>query len=414
MTKKILLLAAAMTLLFTAGCKNSDTDKPPETTVTDSVDETLTDITLTTDAAVIPEEPINEPAETVRISFLAAGDNVIHPCIYMDAERRATAETRAYDFKPMYADVIDYIASFDLAFINQETLMCGEGFELSGYPHFNSPQDLGRDLLDIGFDIVSIANNHMCDKGAKGLSATIDFWESEEMSDILMIGGYRDREDYDNIRMIERDGVKIAFLAYTYDTNGLRLPVSSELVVPYINDNDIIRQCELAKNAADLVFVSIHWGEENISTPTAEQKRVAKLLADNGADVIIGHHPHVLQPIEWIETDHGETLCIYSLGNLLSAMQYWQNMVGGFLTFDIVAMSDGELTIESPEFIPTAFFYGPSYFNSHLYFLRDYPADVAKNHGTGRLYGSYASPDDMIAYAENIMGDYLVLDPTAN
>ncbi len=412
MTKRIILLAAALTLLLSACTQN--TSEPIETTATGTTTETVHDITLTTDAAAVPEEPISEPTESARISFLAAGDNVIHPCIYMDAERRATPETRAYNFKPMYADVIDYIASFDLAFINQETLMCGDGFALSGYPHFNSPQDLGRDLLDIGFDIVGIANNHMCDKGAKGLEATIDFWQSEEMSDILMIGGYRSREDYDNIRVIEREGISMAFLSYTYGTNGLSLPVSSELVVPYINDNDIIRQCELAKNAADLVFVSIHWGEENISTPTPEQKRVAKLLADNGADVIIGHHPHVLQPIEWIETDHGETLCIYSLGNLLSAMQYWQNMVGGFLTFDIVAMSDGEITIESPEFIPTAFFYGPSYFNSHLYFLRDYPADVAKNHGTGRLYGSYATPDDMIAYAENIMGDYLVLDPTAN
>ncbi len=412
MIKNFLLLAAVMTLCLTA-CSDS-AKEPPELTATNPSLEASTDVTLTTDATVIPEAPLSEPVERARISFLAAGDNVIHPCIYMDAERRATPETRAYNFKPMYEDVIDYIAGFDLAFINQETLMCGDGYALSGYPHFNSPQDLGRDLLDIGFDIVGIANNHMCDKGAAGLLATIDFWESDEMSDILMIGGYRNREDYDDIRIIEREGVSIAFLSYTYGTNGLRLPDSSELVVPYINDNDIIRQCELAKNAADLVFVSIHWGEENISTPSSEQKRVAKLLADNGADVIIGHHPHVLQPIEWIETEDGETLCIYSLGNLLSAMQYWQNMVGGFLTFDIVAMSDGEVKIESPEFVPTAFFYGPSYFNSHLYFLRDYPADVAKNHGTGRLYGSYATPDDMIAYAENIMGDYLVLDPNSN
>ncbi len=406
MIKKLLLIAVVSALLLTSCDKNRTPTEPHE-----SDTEAFADIILKTDVTAIPEEPINEPTETARISFLAAGDNVIHPCIYMDARNRATPETRAYNFKPMYDDVADYIASFDLAFINQETLMCGGDVPLSGYPHFNSPQELGYDLLEIGFDIVGMANNHMCDKGASGLEATIDFWQSEDMSGILMIGGYRNREDYDNIRIIEREGVKIAFLSYTYETNGLRLPLSSELVVPYINDDDIIRQCKLAKDAADLVIASVHWGDENQTTPNAEQKRVAKLLADNGTDVILGHHPHVLQPIEWIETDRGETLCIYSLGNLLSAMQYWSNMVGGFFTFDIVAMSDGEIYIDSPEFIPTAFFYGPSYFNSHLYFLKDYPADVAKNHGTGKLYGSYASPQNMLEFAERIMGDYLVLDP---
>ncbi len=411
MQKKISLTLAALMLVLTA-CANTDSE--PTRIASPEAEYEYGDQSNDTQTALIPEAPINEPTETARISFLAAGDNVIHPCIYIDARKRANADTREYNFKPMYADVADYIASFDLSFINQETLMCGDGFALSGYPYFNSPQDLGRDLLDIGFDIVGIANNHMCDKGANGLEATIDFWKSDEMSDILMIGGYRDREDFDNIRVIERKGVKLAFLSYTYETNGVRLPTSSKLVVPYINDADIIRQCALAEDAGDIVIVSIHWGDENNSTPSDEQRRVAKLLAENGADVIIGHHPHVLQPIEWIETDAGETLCIYSLGNLLSAMQYWQNMVGGFFTFDIVGMSDGTAYVESPKFIPTAFFYGPSYYNSHLYFLCDYPADVAAKHGTGRLYGSYATPDDMIAYAKRIMGDYLVLSPYTN
>lgn len=362
-----------------------------------------------TTAETAPTE-VPEPAEPTRITFLAAGDNVIHPCIYIDAKKRATAETRSYNFKPMYADVTDYVASFDLAFINQETLMGGDNLGLSGYPQFNSPQDLGRDLKEIGFDIVNIAHNHMCDKGEKGLRGTIDFFESEEMAGVTMIGGYRNEDDFDNIRTVEKNGITLSLLSYTYGTNGMTLPSSSELVVPYINDNDIIRQCALAEEAGDITVVSMHWGEENISTPTSEQKRVARLLAENGVDVIIGHHPHVLQPIEWIEHDGGKTLCIYSLGNLVSAMMYWENMVGGFLTFDIVKYPSGEVAVEDPGFVPTAFFYGPSYYNSHLYFLKDYPADTAKNHGTGKLYGSPASPDDMMRYAKDIMGDYLVTD----
>lgn len=358
------------------------------------------------------DESMLPKIETARISFVAAGDNVIHPCIYMDAERRASAQKaagekniRKYNFKPTYEDVIDYIKSFDLAFINQETLMAGEEYGYSGYPTFNSPRDLAYDLIEIGFDIVNIANNHMCDKGTNGLRATIDFWKS---LDVTMIGGYSSREDFDTPRIIEKNGVKIALIGYTEMTNGITLG-KSELVVPYTNDSDIKKQLAAAREAADVVIVSVHWGNENQNTPTTEQKRLAKLFSDNGADVIIGHHPHVLQPIEWVESTNGErqTLCIYSLGNLISGMAAWQNMVGGFLTFDIVKMSDGSVFIDSPAFVPTAFYFGPGWLNSHLYFLDDYPDAKAKTHGLYNLFGTGAMPDEMRKYAKKIMGDFI-------
>ncbi len=359
---------------------------------------------------VTEENTTAEPPKEVRISFLAAGDNVIHPCIYIDARNRATDETRPYNFKPMYADVTDYIASFDLSFINQETLMCGDGYQLSGWPNFNSPQDLGRDLRDVGFDIINIANNHTLDKGSAGYKATLDFYNSEEMSSVTTIGGYYSREDFDHIRTVEKEGITIALLSYTYGTNGHALPSKSELVIPYINESDIIRQAKIAEEIADITVCSIHWGIEHHTSPSAEQRSVAKLLSENGVDVILGHHPHVLQPIEIIETAKGSTLCIYSLGNILSAMENWQNMVGGFFTFDIVRCVEGDVTFDNPKFTPTAFFYGPSYYNSHLYFLKDYTTEKAKTHGTGKLYGSYASPDQMLSFAKRIMGDYLDFD----
>ncbi len=407
--KKFLYIAAL--LLFcvsTAACQESETVMGEPTIIIspEALYDYTADSDITTNAEPIPV------TESSRISFLACGDNLIHPCIYMDARDRATADTRPYNFRPMYEDAAEYIASFDIAFINQETPLGGDSMGFSGYPTFNSPQDLGRDLRDIGFDIINIAHNHMLDKGEAGLRGTIEFFESEEMQGVTQIGGYKSAEDFDNIRTVESDGITIALLSYTYGANGFSLPKSSELIVPYINDEDIIRQCSLAEEAGDITVVSIHWGVENTSEPTDEQRRVAKLLADNGADVILGHHPHVLQPIEWIEAEDGsETLCIYSLGNLVSAMMYWENMVGGFLTFDMVKMSDGEVKIENTAFVPTAFFYGPSYYNSHLYFLCDYPDDVAKNHGTGKLYRSPAAPSDMVSYVKRLMGDFTQLEP---
>lgn len=410
---KVLTALTAVLLLNSCSANKPETAEPTVIISPEAKYDYATDTALPAAAETEPPEVI-APIETARISFLAAGDNLIHPCIYMDARDRATAESRPYNFRPMYEDAEDFIASFDIAFINQETPLGGDDLGFSGYPAFNSPRDLGRDLRDIGFDIVNIAHNHMLDKGEAGLRGTIEFFDSEEMAGVIQIGGYKNRDDYDAVRVIERDGIKIALLSYTYGTNGVSLKSSSELVVPYINDDDMIRQCAIAEESGDITVVSVHWGVENTTEPTEEQRRIAKLLADNGADVILGHHPHVLQPIEWISAEDGsESLCIYSLGNLVSAMMYWENMVGGFFIFDIVQMSDGTVYIDSPEFVPTAFFYGPSYYNSHLYFLRDYPEDVAKKHGTGKLYRSPAAPHDMVNFVERLLFDYLVLDPDA-
>jgi len=339
---------------------------------------------------------IQEDRKNLRFSFLCAGDNVIHPALYIEAKRRATEDSREYNFMPMYSDVADIIASADIAFINQETLMAGdEEYGLSGYPHFNSPQDLGYELYDLGFDIVNIANNHMLDKGAKGLSDTLDFYST---LDFMMIGGYRNQTDYDTVRIYEHEGVKIAMLSYTEHTNGLSLSSSSELITPLLDDEVIKKQVKAAKESADLVFVSVHWGEENTTTPTQKQKHYAKVMADSGVDVIIGHHPHVLQPIEWLEGDGGKkTLCIYSLGNLVSEMEHSINMVGGIVTFDIAVEDGGDPFIDNVKLTPTIFHFGMNYFSTHLYLLEDYSEELASKHGT-RIYGS--SSDHTYTYED--------------
>ena len=374
--------------------------EPPET-------EPAVHIVLTPD--LDPEsdpdpEPEPEPAPPAKrfsgvdVSFLAVGDNLIHENIHMDASYRGTAD-KAYDFLPMYYDVADKIASADVAFINQETVMAGADWGYTGWPCFNCPQQLGRDMAALGFDVVNLANNHMLDKTADGLLTTVEFWDTQP---VTTIGAYKDEEDASRIRTVERDGVVFAWLAYTLGTNGIVKPASSPVVVPYIDDDLILSDLERAKEAGDFVIVSIHWGLENTQTPTDEQVRLARLIADGGADVILGHHSHTLQPIEWLDTDRGRTLCIYSLGNFVSGMSNPVNMVGGLFEFRVISDDDGRLVPADPVLEPTVFYYGMDWFNTHVYMLYNYTPEIAATHGVA-ISGYTLTPDAARRYVTNVI-----------
>lgn len=351
--------------------------------------------------------PLSEPEDVyanVDISFVAAGDNLIHPNLYTDAYYRGTTEKR-YDFLPLYANVASLIADADFAFINQETPMAGEAYGYSGWPTFNSPQQLGLDMVEIGFDIISIANNHMLDKGASGYASTLDFWHSQP---VTLIGGYYNAEDAAQIRTVEADGITIALLSYTYGTNGISLPAGSEMVIPYIDDNLIVSDLAKARELADFIIVSIHWGTENTQSITDEQVRLAQLIADNGADVILGSHSHTLQPLTWLQSSTGEeVLCIYSLGNFVSGMSNPVNMVGGLLSFDIRGDGNNGLCVENVLFTPTVTYYGGDWYDTHIYLLPEYTDNIAATHGV-QYNGGYLSPVKAKEYVTNVIpSDFL-------
>ena len=297
----------------------------------------------------------------------------------------------------MYENIRAQISQADLAFINQETLMAGASFGYSGYPTFNSPQQLGYDLCEIGFDVVSIANNHMADKGAAGLEATITFWKSLS-EQITMIGGYMNQADYDTPRVIEKNGIKIAFLAYTYGSNGLSI-YNTQAILPYLSEETVRRQVTTAKEVADVVIVSAHWGDDNGQPINEKQRSFSQLFADLGVDVILGHHPHLIQPIAWLNGSDGHrTLCFYSLGNLLSEMDAAKNMVGGIASFDIVLQGQ-HVQIENVLFTPTVFFFNARYRDTKLYYMEDCTETLLQKHwcavsAKGRFtpYGSFTEP----------------------
>ena len=343
-----------------------------------------------------PAEPANSQPKVETVSFVGCGDNIIYVGNIRDAEHNAIEGGRQYNFKPTFENVASAISDADIAFINQETLMCGEGYEISFYPCFNSPQDLGFDLVELGFDVVGIANNHMLDKGSAGLAATIDFWKKQ---DVLMIGGYENEADYNNIRVMEKNGIKIAFLSYTYGTNGITKNPASPLVIPYIEDEVIKNQIEAAKLVSDFIMVSIHWGNEDQFMYNDEQKRVGQLIADAGADAIIGHHPHVIQPIEWLTGANGNrTLCVYSLGNFAAEQAYQYNMVGGMIGFDIVQVDDGKPYLENVVFEPTVFHYNKNLMSNTIYYMKEYTPALAERHSVKTFFGNRFDYDTLYQY----------------
>lgn len=277
--------------------------------------------------------PQPTPAVTV-LRFSATGDNLIHNGIYNQALRRAqNAGKDGYDFSFCYDQVRDFYAGCDVNWLNQETLVNDE-LEPSTYPCFSTPGDLGRAAYDAGFRVFSLSNNHTYDKGAEGIAATRRFWASMPQ-DALTCGLYAGEADYETIPIQEKDGVRIAYLSYTEHTNGIRTPQGAEANVIYTSELEVMqRQLELARQQADLVIAGVHWGVEGSHTVTQAQRELAQKIADWGADVIIGTHPHVVQDAQWLTTADGRPAFVaYSLGNFLNAQSTADTMIGAVLSF---------------------------------------------------------------------------------
>lgn len=360
---------------------------------------------LNVDLSVIttsPPETEPEPEPVYRASFVGAGDNIIYYGNVRDAASLSVPGGRQYNFKPAYENVAQMISSADIAFINQETLMCGEGYEFSYYPRFNGPQDLGYDLCELGFDVVNIANNHMLDKGGSGLSATIDFWKTMP---VTLIGGYSSEAEFYDVPIVETNGIRVAYISYCDSTNGLVLQGNSDIMIPYLDKESIDRQISGIKDKCDFIIASVHWGVENSFTPNDAQREYARYFADAGVDVIVGHHPHVIQPVEWIEGKGGNrTLCVYSLGNFMAEMARDTNMVGGLISFDIVKEGTSHAVIENALFTPTVFYFPSNFYNNRIYFMEDFTEDLARSHGIS-YYGNSTTLEKLKGYVQNTVSE---------
>ena len=300
---------------------------------------------------VIKEKEEEKIPDDITISFTAIGDIMCHNSNYNDAYVNGV-----YDFSYVFADITEQIQSADIAVGNLETTFAGAARGYSNYPTFNTPEALATDLKEMGIDLLSTSNNHSLDKGYSGIESTINFLDA---AGIAHTGTYTSPESQNTVIVQDVKGIKIAFLSFTYGTNGIPVPSGKEYCIDLISDEHIINQINLAKaQSPDVICVFMHWGQEYKLEPNAEQERLADLLFTNGVDIILGSHPHVLEKMEkrTITLEDGTTkdgFVIYSLGNFMSGQVKENTKNSIILNLKITKHGDtGKISIDSANYTP--------------------------------------------------------------
>jgi len=317
--------------------------------------------------------------QSYTVTFAAVGDNLFHHSVYGTAWQNG-----AYNFAPIFAEVKDIIINADIAFVNQETVMAGSRFGYSGYPRFNTPAALAPTLAETGFNIINLANNHVMDMGAAGLYETLDLFDTIE--GITVIGA---RKEGESARIITKNNITFGFLAYAHSLNGFALPRDNPNLVSMINRSTMTQEIEALRPLCDFLIVSVHWGDEYRLQPGNDQIELAKFLAELNVDLIIGHHPHVLQRVETITLPNGrKTLCFYSLGNFVSHQIERETLIGGMA---IMTFSKEEVVTETREIteileikdigmIPLVTHYDRRWSNTKVYPLYAYTQELLRLH----------------------------------
>jgi len=272
---------------------------------------------------------------TYKLKVAMVGDALIHASVYKNAYRNGI-----YDFTKQLKFIKPYLEDYDLAYYNQETIFGGESFGYSSYPRFNTPSEFGDAMLEAGFNLVSLANNHTLDKGEKGILNAFDYWSKKNIS----YNGISDSDDTrDNIKIYSKNNISYAFLSYTTITNGLSVPDNKDYLVNIYSEENVKRDIDRIKDSVDIILVAMHWGSEYTHTPTKEQVDIANYLSSLNVDVVIGTHPHVIQPVEIV----GDTLVFFSLGNFISGQIGISRLVGMVGSIEIIkTIKNEDISIE--------------------------------------------------------------------
>ncbi len=321
-----------------------------------------------------------------QISLVMVGDMLMH----LKVTQSGLMEDGTYNYDHIFEHVKEDIESADIALINQEVILGGKDLGFSGYPMFNTAFELGDAIVDAGFDVVLHATNHTMDKGKTGLMNCLNYWEKNHPQ-IAVLGANKTQEEQDEIFVYEKNGIKVAILNFTYGLNGLPMPSDMPYAVDMMNEAFMAKQLDEANRLADFVVVCPHWGIEYQTTESANQHMWCDFFLEHGVDLVIGTHPHVIQPIEWIEDEQGNKMLVYfSLGNFINStadtgVGIGKRILGGMARVTIAKDKSGEVYISDYGVEPliTQIMRGAG--NMTTYKLCDYTEELAAtNQMTGR------------------------------
>ena len=325
------------------------------------------------------------------ISIIMVGDILLHSPV----NRSCMSDDGKYDYTSIFENTVEEIKAADLALVNQEVIIGGEELGVTGYPSFNAPYEIGDALADAGFDVVCHATNHVLDRGKRGLVNCMDYWKTSH-PEIAVAGLHESEDKKDDIYIYEVNGTRIAILNFTYGTNGIELPGDMLWSVELLREENVIKDIKKAEETADFTIVCPHWGTEYSLDVTEEQRKWSKLFCENGADLVIGTHPHVIEPIEWVEDGTGHRMLVYySIGNFVNwtsgkGTGISNRMVGGMAKVDLGFDNNGNVKIND---------YGVEALVCHLskekhgvsvYLLRDYDDSMAVANEIGTQTGDFS------------------------
>ncbi|MBR3003095.1 MAG: CapA family protein [Clostridia bacterium] len=333
-------------------------------------------------------EEQEEPKKDVSFSITALGDVLCHNTQYWDAYVKSTD---TYDFSYVFENVKEYTKAGDVTIANLETSFADAPY--SNYPTFNSPASLATALKDIGVDIITTAGNHCLDKGFKGLSETIDVLDQ---NGIEHLGTYKTEEDQKKLFVKDINGAKVAFIDYTYGTNGIPIPSGKEFCVNVIDKEKIKAEIEKAKEEkVDVIIACMHWGEEYHTKPVQAQEDLADFLFQNGVDIIIGNHPHVIEPFETREVkmpDGTTKQCFvaYALGNFTADQRAVNTRDSIIINLKVTKKADGKVSIDNVDYIPLYIYKNPSLSLKKFVIIDLKKAIENYENGTDKTIGSTA------------------------
>ena len=434
----ILLLAVSVIKGINTALKNAGKNKPTKTTVTPMPERTPTPKATATPSPSPSPSPSPTPTPTPTpnvVSMIAVGDNLYDWYLLEDGYNR---EDGTFDFSHNYDYIKKYVQMADFAVVNQETPIGGdEGYvgdsweekyfgnrqmwgSYHGYASFNTPDEVGHELVKAGFNIITMATNHSSDHGYKAIQKSIEFWRTN-YPDVTLLGIHDSVEDQNKISVVEKYGIRIALLNYTYGLNKKSATEEAAYSVDILKEDRVRGDIARAKEMADFVVVFPHWGEEYaMDELNSTQKKYTKIFLECGVDAVVGAHPHIGQTMEWLTGADGHKMVVYySLGNFISNFKEADCNVEGMAYLEFYKDENG-CSLREGSMIPIINHWEYSSEklgdkgktkqgkNYRVYALQDYTEELAKGHGcTKYSNGKSFSYSRIYKVAEKLWGNYI-------